>query len=108
MQQISPRALKVRLDNGAPTLLLDVREDYEIQLSRIPGALHTPIRNVVSLALDELSDYRSTFLVVYCKNGQRGAAVFGLLKQMGFLEVYNLRGGLEAWRTEVDPDMVIA
>jgi rhodanese-related sulfurtransferase len=36
-------------------------------------------------------------VIVHCKSGVRSAAACQLLRQMGFREVYNLRGGIDAW-----------
>jgi rhodanese-related sulfurtransferase len=100
MREITPSELKRRMDDGAPLLLLDVRETDEVALCRLPGALHVPMGDVPS-RLHELDPERET--VVYCHHGQRSAAVVAFLARHEFIAVANLRGGIERWAVEVDP-----
>jgi rhodanese-related sulfurtransferase len=46
--------------------------------------------------------------VLYCRSGQRSEAAVRRLIEEGYPEVYNLRGGLEAWARDVDPDVGVA
>jgi rhodanese-related sulfurtransferase len=52
---------------------------------------------------DELPAQRP--LVVVCHHGNRSWYAAVMLEQAGFADVHNLRGGVEAWATEVDPTM---
>jgi sulfur-carrier protein adenylyltransferase/sulfurtransferase len=42
---------------------------------------------------------------VYCHHGSRSAAAIRLLQEQGFENLMNLEGGIDAWASEVDPDM---
>jgi adenylyltransferase/sulfurtransferase len=44
---------------------------------------------------------------VYCRIGVRSAEVVRVMLDAGFTQVWNLRGGLHAWATEVDPSLPI-
>ena len=85
------------------TLLLDVREAWEVQLARIelPGASsqHIPM-GLVSQRVDELADTQP--IVCICHHGARSAQVVAFLQRQGHTQVYNLAGGVDAWSTQVD------
>ncbi len=102
MADITPQELKARLDAGRPPVLLDVREDWETRLCRLPDAVHIPIEEL-ELRIDELDP--DDEIVVYCHQGVRSAAVARWLEGRGFRRVRNLAGGLDAWARTVDPTM---
>lgn len=102
MADITPQELKARLDAGRPPVLLDVREDWETRLCRLPDAVHIPIEEL-ELRIDELDPDNE--IVVYCHQGVRSAAVARWLEGRGFRRVRNLAGGLDAWARTVDPTM---
>jgi len=43
--------------------------------------------------------------VVYCRTGSRSGWATRLLKERGFEEAFNLKGGVMAWRDEIDPTL---
>jgi rhodanese-related sulfurtransferase len=85
---------------GKSHCLLDVRESEELRAASIPGALHLPMDQLVQ-RVDEIP--RDKTLVVMCHHGGRSATVAGFLSQMGFTDVYNLDGGIDAYARSVDP-----
>jgi rhodanese-related sulfurtransferase len=102
VREVTPVAVRQRLDEGAALVLLDVRETDEVALCRIPGALHVPMGDVPS-RLHELDPEGE--IIVYCHHGQRSAAVVAFLERHDFASVANLQGGIERWATDVDPTM---
>lgn len=97
-ESITPRELKEKLDAGERPLLLDVRQPWEFETSRIEGStLASPseLPDVIP-ALDRKED-----TVVVCHHGVRSAHVARILQQTGFERVFNLEGGLDAY-SEVD------
>jgi rhodanese-related sulfurtransferase len=100
MREVTPTAVRGRLDAGAELVLLDVREADEVAHCRIAGAVHIPMGDVPA-RLSELDPDRD--LVVYCHHGQRSAAVVAFLERHDFTRVENLQGGIERWSLEVDP-----
>ncbi|WP_205677602.1 rhodanese-like domain-containing protein [Aquitalea denitrificans] len=83
-------------------LLLDVREDWEVQLASIAGSLHIPM-NLIPLRMSELPDDKT--IVTVCHHGVRSYQVGLYLANAGFEQVLSLQGGVEAWASEVDPGM---
>jgi rhodanese-related sulfurtransferase len=100
--EISAPELKARIDGHRAPTLLDVRQDWETKLCRLPNAVHIPIEEL-ELRTEELNPEDE--IVVYCHQGVRSAAVAQYLRQLGFKSVHNLSGGLDAWARTVDPAM---
>jgi adenylyltransferase/sulfurtransferase len=102
MDEISAQDLKARIDRNEPPLLLDVRQEWETKLCRLPNAVHIPIEEI-ELRVEELND--ADDIVVYCHQGVRSAAVAEFLRSLGFRSVRNLAGGLDLWARAIDPEM---
>lgn len=96
--------LKERLDRGDPLLLVDVREPFERLLADLPhhGQASIPVKEIPfrGRELDPEAE-----IVVYCRSGPRSAWATERLMEMGFSRVYNLKGGIMAWRAHVDPTL---
>jgi adenylyltransferase/sulfurtransferase len=98
--EITPRELTARLSRGEQLQLIDVREQFEWDIVRIPGARLVPLATLPEVA--ETLD-RDREIVVYCKGGTRSRAAASHLADVGFRRVVNLTGGVLRWRDEVDP-----
>jgi adenylyltransferase/sulfurtransferase len=96
--EIQAEELKQRLDQGDNLFLLDVRDEYEYEISNIGGHL-IPLAQL-SKRLNELNAGEE--IVAVCKMGPRGMKAVEYLQQNGFSKVSNLRGGLHAWSDKVD------
>ena len=103
MQEITATELKQRLDKGDDIQIVDVREDNEVAIGRIPNSLHIPLAQVLT-RMNEIDPSRET--VVHCKMGGRSARAIDALTQSGFGgSLMNLKGGIIAWSNEVDPSV---
>jgi rhodanese-related sulfurtransferase len=102
MRSIEPAELQAWLTDAGrePPLVLDVREDWEVQLASLAGAIHIPMSALPARA-GELDPERS--VVCLCHHGVRSMRVAAFLKQQGFTKVHNLTGGIDAWSRSVDP-----
>ncbi len=100
--EITPRDLQARLERGEKLQLIDVRERYEWDVARLPGARLVPFVTLPE-ALETLD--RDCPLVVYCKGGTRGRVAASYLADSGFRRVANLAGGIARWSEEVDPSL---
>jgi len=83
-------------------VLLDVREHVELEIAAVADARHIPMREIPA-RLVELE--RAVPLVVMCHTGGRSRRVAEFLLGNGFSKVFNLRGGIDAWSTEIDPQV---
>lgn len=100
VRPLSPADLKARLAAG-PVELYDVRPPDERARAHI--AQSKPLDQA---ALDRLESLdRATPIVFYCHHGQRSRAAAQQFIGLGFREVYNLSGGIDAWSREVDPNV---
>ena len=103
MEEITSTELKQRLDNGDDIQIVDVREDNEVAIGRIPNSVHIPLAQVLN-RMDEIDPSRET--VVHCKMGGRSARAIDALQRSGFNgRLMNLKGGITAWSNEVDPSV---
>lgn len=103
MEEITATELKQRLDNGDDIQIIDVREDNEVAIGRIPNSVHIPLAQVLT-RMDEIDPNRET--VVHCKGGGRSARAIDALQRSGFTgKLVNLKGGITGWSNEVDPSV---
>ena len=86
----------VKLMNDDKTVVVDVREDREIQDSLIAGAKHIPTSEF-STRFTELVKSKSAPIVVYCQSGNRSGSACTTLTKEGFENVHCLTGGMAAW-----------
>ena len=102
LPEISPQALKQKLDENEAVFLLDVREPSEYDIVHLEGAelipLNTLPHHVESLPSDQE-------IVVYCHHGTRSLYATAYLQQNGFRDTKNLTGGIDQWAAEIDADL---
>ena len=92
---VSAAELRRLLEGAEPPALLDVREDIEVALEPMEGALHIPLREVAA-RMGELDPSRPT--VVVCAAGVRSARAIEALRTAGYTgQLLNLEGGMRAW-----------
>jgi sulfur-carrier protein adenylyltransferase/sulfurtransferase len=109
------RLLDARAGGEADFVLVDVREDYELRIVTIPGAVHVPLARIERAAatgpsglpglagLPELPDGRQ--VILYCRSGGRSARALALLRDAGRQDTAHLAGGVLAWVREIDPTL---
>ncbi len=105
LPSITPAQLKERLERGEPLVILDVREPFELEISRLPYPFrHIPMGEVLE-RVHELNP--ADEIVVVCRSGGRSAQITRLLQTMGFGKVKNLVGGVNGYAQEVDPSISV-
>lgn len=89
--------LKARLDWGEPALtILDVRDRTEFNTSHILGAVPMPINEPTDRVLDKLELGRDIY--VYGETDEETATAAAKLRNAGYQNVSEIRGGLAAWK----------
>ena len=85
--------------------LIDVREPWEVEVGNIKG-FHVPMSEL----LDSIEQIRMDIpVIIHCRSGSRSAAVVHHLTiQLGYENIYNLQGGIEAWSQEIDSNIEVA
>lgn len=89
--------LKARLDWGEPALtILDVRDRSEFNISHIMGAVPMPLNEPAERVLGKLEFDRDIY--VYGTTDEETAAGAAQLRNAGYKNVFEIRGGLAAWK----------
>src|ERR1700729_4339143 len=104
MKEVSVQELKEKMDNHEDFQLIDVREDFEYEMSNLGGTL-IPLGGIL-IEADKIA--RDKPVIVQCRSGKRSAAaIMQLEQQFGFTNLYNLAGGILAWADEIDPSISV-
>lgn len=102
LPQLSVEALKKKREAGEIEKIIDVRLSREWEAGHIPGAVHLFLGDVEK-EIDRLSPSSST--AVICGSGYRSSIGASLLKRNGFQTVYNVAGGMTAWKNAGYPTL---
>lgn len=103
MKEISVQELQEKMDSGEDFQLVDVREDFEYEMSNLGGVL-IPLGGIL-IETDKIEKDKP--VVVMCRSGKRSAVAIAQLEAQGFTNLYNLQGGILAWAQEIDPEMQV-
>ncbi len=85
------------LINHQDAVLLDVRETKELEGGKLPNAVQIPLSQLDARAA-ELAKMTGRPIIVYCARGQRSRMAGAGLAKLGFTEIYQLNGGVRAWK----------
>jgi sulfur-carrier protein adenylyltransferase/sulfurtransferase len=96
------KELKRKIDAKEDFFLLDVREPNEFQIGRIPGSTLIPLGEVPQ-RVNEIP--RDKEIIVHCKMGGRSARAASFLREQGYANVKNLKGGILDWSDKIDPSV---
>ncbi len=95
--KLSPDAFEAMLKSDTTIQLVDVRTPAELQDGYIAGAQNMDFQNAnFSKKISQLDKNRP--VLVYCAVGGRSAKAAGQFAKKGFLKVYDLEGGMTAWK----------
>ena len=92
IKQITYDELLERVRLGA--ILLDVRTKQEFMEGHLNGAIVIPYYEI-SKRIETIVSKKEQQIIVYCKNGGRGVTAVQILNDLGYNNVYNLKGGME-------------
>ncbi len=88
------------IDSVLSLVVLDVRTRGEYNSGHIRNALHIPVSELEG-RLDELNI--TDDILVHCKSGGRSASASQTLVNNGFLYIFNMLGGIDAWKSQGHP-----
>jgi rhodanese-related sulfurtransferase len=106
MKQMTATELRDFLASGVSPVKIDVREDVELQYGVIDGALHIPMQSVPG-QLNALEKHKNDTIVLICRSGKRSQQIGAFMEEMGFIDIINLAGGMNAWAKDVDTSMTV-
>jgi monothiol glutaredoxin len=98
VREVAPKELKALLDAGKITHFYDVRTDKERATAKLAGAT---LLDDTTMAKIEALD-KDTPLAFHCHHGGRSRGAAEHFLKLGFKNVYNMAGGIEAWSRDVD------
>lgn len=100
--QITAEEVKQALGEDQDLLLLDVRTPEEFAKNRIKGAINLPIDQIEAKIASVIQD-KQKIIYVYCLSASRSVHAVGVMKKLGYTNVYNMTSGLLAWRAKQYP-----
>ena len=100
--QITAKEVSERITRGEKMLLVDVREPWEYDRCRIPGAKLIPL-GALPANLKTLLD--ADDVICYCHHGMRSLDAAVWLRQQGVESAKSMAGGIERWSVEIDPQV---
>ncbi len=100
--QIEPRALQEKLSLGENVNLLDVRTREEFDAVKLPAASLFTQESMQEILRDWS---REDLLVIYDHEGTRSMDAAAYFQGHNFTNVKSLRGGIDAYSAEVDPNL---
>ncbi|MGC1618811.1 MAG: rhodanese-like domain-containing protein [Candidatus Acidiferrum sp.] len=100
--QISVKEVNARIGSGDKLLLVDVREPWEYELCRIPGAKLISL-GALPANLNTLLDAGE--VICYCHRGMRSLDAAAWLRQQGVEGAKSMTGGIDQWSVEIDPQI---
>ncbi len=103
MKEVTVQELKQKMDNNEDFQLIDVRETFEYETSNLNGE-NIPLGGIL-IEADKVATDKP--VIIQCRSGKRSAAAVMQLEQLGFTNLYNLKGGILAWQEAFDPNMPV-
>ena len=101
-REFTVQEVATQLASPTPPRLLDVRELSEWELVHLE-----PAQLISDGLLEEILTQwpKDTPIVCYCHHGIRSMNAAAFLSQKGFENVASMRGGIDAWAVEIDPNL---
>lgn len=74
--------------------LIDVRSNQEYEEGHLNGAINISVYNIEKEIRNVVKN-KSDIIILYCSSGTRSKEAKSILENMGYTEVYNLKGGID-------------
>ena len=104
---LSPEDFYIAIKSADVPLIIDVRTWKEYRKDRIPGARLTETSTILKTVVDSVDVDQAIF--VYCDGNQRSKAACSFLRDWGYTNVFELAGGMIAWKLtsyEIDTEKI--
>jgi rhodanese-related sulfurtransferase len=92
---VSPQEAKNLIENRRDLLLIDVRGQDELHEGYIEGSTLMPVWDIIK---GTQRPPKNNAILLICAVGGRSLALGQLMSRNGWNEVYNLKGGISAWK----------
>lgn len=94
--EVTVEEIKNDIDAGKEFVLLDVRTSKEYNAGHLPNSVNIQ-RGLLEFLIGKKYPKKDTNLVLYCRTDPRAALCTYALKEMGYVDAKNLKGGFKAW-----------
>ena len=75
--------------------LIDVRSKQEYEEYHLPGSINISVYEI-SKKIENILKNKDTIIILYCQSGSRSRKALEKIKKLGYKNLYNLKGGIEA------------
>jgi rhodanese-related sulfurtransferase len=96
-KNVSPVFAEKKL-NKKKVVVLDVRTTQEFNEGHLPNAIHIDVMDSVAFVQQAGKLKKGKTYLVYCKSGRRSAKAAAIMEQQGFRHIWNMEGGITAWK----------
>jgi adenylyltransferase/sulfurtransferase len=101
--EVTVQEMKAALGDPAKRIfVLDVREPDEYEIARVDGVPLIPL-SVLPRRFTELDP--NQMIYIHCKSGVRSMKALRFLREQGFKHTRSVKGGINAWASEIDPSV---
>ncbi len=103
--EITPRETHRRMQANDGLVVIDCREDDELQTSKLNDTVHIPLGrlvNEVDDVADDLPNGKDTPTAILCRTGKRSLMATLALRRMGFTNIKSVAGGIDLWAQDID------
>jgi rhodanese-related sulfurtransferase len=102
IREVTTEEAEAMLQTHDTLVVIDVREQDEFREGHLPGARGIG-RGILEYHIaDEVPD-TDTEILLYCRGGNRSALAADSLRQMGYTNIYSMKGGWRQWSSENRP-----
>jgi molybdopterin/thiamine biosynthesis adenylyltransferase/rhodanese-related sulfurtransferase len=102
IKEVSVQDVREKLNPANGFTLLDVREGDEWEQGHLDKAIFLP-RGFLEVKADKIIPEKQKPIVVYCAGGVRSALAAKTLQDLGYSDVYSMRGGFNEWKNNGMP-----
>ena len=106
MRQMTAIQLNEFLTTAVSPVLIDVREEEELEFGTFDGIIHIPM-NKIPEKINELEKHKNDTIILICRSGKRSDQVGQFLEQNGFTDIINFQGGMNSWAASIDTSMTV-
>jgi rhodanese-related sulfurtransferase len=104
IKDITVQELKNKIDNNDDFILIDVRTNHEVSNGKLEKAIHVDM-SIIPDKIDEFDPAKEYLLI--CRAGIRSFQVAHFLQENGFSKISNVRGGMLAWASQIDKNILV-
>ncbi|MXP67934.1 rhodanese-like domain-containing protein [Pantoea sp. Aalb] len=90
----------IHIINKEKAMIIDVRSYEDYKNGHIVGSIHIVGEDIKKRKVNELKKYKSTPIIVVCNTGQHASVLARELSTLGFIQVFVLKNGINAWNND--------